>query len=139
MLISSQKWLSIYITKKKPDQTQDNFLLPSSLCVWRHVVQDLPRGLHQFSSSCILKRMACNEKLSTDPTACCLVTKSCPTDSFVTPRTAACQCPWDFLSKNTGVDCHALLQEIFPTQGCSHLKSPALASRFFTIGATWEA
>jgi len=25
--------------------------------------------------------------------------------------------PWDFPSKNTGVDCHFLLQEIFPTQG----------------------
>ena len=25
--------------------------------------------------------------------------------------------PWDFLGKNTGVDCHFLLQEIFPTQG----------------------
>ena len=26
-------------------------------------------------------------------------------------------CPWDFLGKNTGVGCHALLQGIFPTQG----------------------
>ena len=26
-------------------------------------------------------------------------------------------CPWDFLGKNTGVCCHALLQGIFPTQG----------------------
>ena len=26
-------------------------------------------------------------------------------------------CPWDFPGKNTGVDCHALLQGIFPTQG----------------------
>ena len=26
-------------------------------------------------------------------------------------------CPWDSLGKNTGVDCHALLQEIFMTQG----------------------
>ena len=25
-------------------------------------------------------------------------------------------CPWDFPGKNTGVGCHALLQEIFPTQ-----------------------
>ena len=24
-------------------------------------------------------------------------------------------CPWDSLCKNTGVDCHALLQGIFPT------------------------
>ena len=26
-------------------------------------------------------------------------------------------CPWDSLGKNTGVGCHFLLQEIFPTQG----------------------
>ena len=26
-------------------------------------------------------------------------------------------CSWDFLGKNTGVGCHFLLQEIFPTQG----------------------
>ena len=26
-------------------------------------------------------------------------------------------CPWDFLSKNTGVGCHFLLQGILPTQG----------------------
>ena len=26
-------------------------------------------------------------------------------------------CPWDSADKNTGVGCHALFQEIFPTQG----------------------
>ena len=26
-------------------------------------------------------------------------------------------CPWDFPGKNIGVDCHSLLQGIFPTQG----------------------
>ena len=26
-------------------------------------------------------------------------------------------CPWDSSDKNTGVDCHALLQRIFLTQG----------------------
>ena len=49
-------------------------------------------------------------------------------------------CPGDFPGKNTGVDCHALLQEIFPTQGWTHVLSlPALAGRFFTTSATWEA
>ena len=28
-------------------------------------------------------------------------------------------CPWDFPGKNTGVGCHFLLQEIFPTQESS--------------------
>ena len=26
-------------------------------------------------------------------------------------------CPWDSPGKNTGMDCHALLQRSFPTQG----------------------
>ena len=26
-------------------------------------------------------------------------------------------CPWDYISKNTGVGCHFLLQGIFPTHG----------------------
>lgn len=42
-----------------------------------------------------------------------------------------------YLGKNTGVDCHALLQGIFPTQG----SNPCLltAGGFFTSSATWEA
>ena len=32
-------------------------------------------------------------------------------------RHARSLCPWGFLSKNTGVGCHILLQEIFLTQG----------------------
>ena len=38
---------------------------------------------------------------------------------FTTLWTVACRllCPWDFPGKNTGVDCHFLLQGIFMTQG----------------------
>ena len=40
---------------------------------------------------------------------------------------------WNFPSKNSGVDCHFLLQGIFLTRGLNwHLGSPALASWFFT-------
>ena len=46
---------------------------------------------------------------------------------------------WDSLGTNTGVGCHALLQEILPTQESISLLSPALAGRFFTTRATWEA
>ena len=35
-----------------------------------------------------------------------------------TPR-GCLLCPWNSLSKNSGVGCHALLQGIFPTQGLS--------------------
>ena len=49
-------------------------------------------------------------------------------------------CPWDFTGKNTRVDCYALLQGIFPTQGIKpmSLVSPAFEGRFFTTSATWE-
>ena len=48
-----------------------------------------------------------------------LVAKLCLT--FATPQTVDHRlfCPWDFPGKNTGVDCHSLLQEIFPTHGLS--------------------
>ena len=37
---------------------------------------------------------------------------------FVKPWTIArLPCPWNFPGKGTGVDCHFLLQGIFPTQG----------------------
>ena len=46
-----------------------------------------------------------------------------------------------FPGKNTGMGCHALLWGIFPTQGSNPglFTFPALAGRFFTTGATWEA
>ena len=46
-----------------------------------------------------------------------LVTKSCPT--FVIPWTVAWQAPLSMgfpMDKNTGMDCHSLLQGIFSTQ-----------------------
>ena len=44
--------------------------------------------------------------------------------------------PWDFPGKNTGVDCHILLQGILPTQRSNqHLLSPALAGSFLTTSA----
>ena len=49
--------------------------------------------------------------------------------------------PWDSPSKNSGAGCHAFLRGIFLTQGIesASLMSPALAGRFFTTSATWEA
>ena len=48
-------------------------------------------------------------------------------------------CPWDSPGKDTGVGCHALLQVFFPGIKPVDLTSSALALRFFTTGATWEA
>ena len=64
--------------------------------------------------------------------------------NFVQPyglKTSRLVCPWDSPGKNTGVGCHALLQEIFLTQGSKLclLHLPALAGGFFTSSATWEA
>ena len=42
---------------------------------------------------------------------------SCAVQLFTILWTVACLCSWDFPGKNTGVDCHSLLQGIFPTQG----------------------
>ena len=47
-------------------------------------------------------------------------------------------CPWDFLCKNTGISCHALLQGNLPNPGIKFMP-PALAGGFFTASATWEA
>ena len=48
---------------------------------------------------------------------CCLITKSCLTLQPLDLQPTRLLCPWDFPGKNTGVGCHLLLQEIFPTQG----------------------
>ena len=45
-------------------------------------------------------------------------------------------CPWDFLGKNTGMGCHALVQQIFSNPGIGAVfpASPASAGEFFTTG-----
>ena len=65
-----------------------------------------------------------------------LVAKSCPTLCHPMEPTRLL-CPWDFPGKNTGVDCHFVLQRIFLTQG---LNSHLLYCRQIRYGwATWEA
>ena len=46
-------------------------------------------------------------------------------------------CPWNSPGKNTGVDCHSILQGILLTQYQTHVSYTA--RRFFTIWATREA
>ena len=53
-----------------------------------------------------------------------------PTDCM---QPARLFCPWDSPSKNTRMDCHALLQGWNPS-----VLSPALAGGFFSTNATWE-
>ena len=47
----------------------------------------------------------------------CLVPQSCLTLRLYGLQPTRLLCPWDSLDKSTVVDCHALLQEIFPTLG----------------------
>ena len=46
-----------------------------------------------------------------------LCAQSCPTHCDLWTIARQAKNPWDFSGKNTGVGCHVLLQEIFPTQG----------------------
>ena len=83
----------------------------------------------------------------------CLVAQLCPTlCGPMDCRPSGSSARRIFSGKNTGVGCHALLQEIFPTQRSKpghlhcrqilyhqiHQGSP-LAGKFFTTSATWEA
>ena len=46
------------------------------------------------------------------------ITQSCPTLCDLTDyKPTRLRCPWNSSGKNTGVDCHSLLQGIFLTQG----------------------
>ena len=45
------------------------------------------------------------------------VTQSCPTLCDPMDCSLPVLCPWDFPGNSPGVDCHFLLQGIFPTQG----------------------
>ena len=46
----------------------------------------------------------------------CVCAKSLQSRPTVQPLGCRLLCPWDSPGKNTGVGCHPLLQEIFPTQ-----------------------
>ena len=66
------------------------------------------------------------------------VAQSCPT--LCDPMDCSLpgsSCPWDFPGNSPGVDCHFLLQGIFPTQG-SNLGLPHCKQTLFTVWATRE-
>ena len=67
--------------------------------------------------------------------------QSCLTLSPHGLSSARLLCPWDSSGKNTGVSCHFLFQEIFPTQGSNQGLLCLLywQADFFNHWATWEA
>ena len=79
----------------------------------------LSSGLHFFF---IFSRNACSKEqrmLQGASSGCyCFVAQSCLTLLQAHElQPARLLCPWDFPGVNTGVDCHFLLQGIFPIQG----------------------
>ena len=68
----------------------------------------------------------------------CSVSQLCPIRDLVDGSPQGSSVHGFFPGKNTGVGCHFLLQEIFPTQGTKpvSLASLALAGGFFTTSAT---
>ena len=89
-----------HFTLAEPLATQIFPSLPPSPCSWLCLVRLSPKG---FLCVCV----------------CSVVSSSLQPHGLYPIRLL---CPWNFPGKNTGVDCHALLQGIFPTQGSnSHL------------------
>ena len=68
--------------------------------------------------------------------ACVLVAQLCLTLCNLLEPTRLL-CPWNSPSKNTGVDCHSLLQGIFQPRDQTQVSH--IAGRFFTVWATREA
>ena len=106
----------------------------SSILAWRIPGMGAPGGLPSLGSHRVghdwsdLAAAAANSILFFKAVSCISLFKismccelSCFSHvwHFATPWTIAHQAllPWDSLGKNTGVDCHGLLQGIFPTQG----------------------
>ena len=63
-----------------------------------------------------LQILYCRDTREAPSNSSSLVAKSCPTLGNHGLQPARLLCPWDSLSKSTGVGCHFLLQGIFPTQ-----------------------
>ena len=83
------------------------------------------------------------EMPSTSPSVCeCTMYTQAVTSDSLWPHglyPTRLLCPWDFPGKNTGMDCHFLLQEIFPTQGSNLRFLCPLLWWILYHWATWEA
>ena len=98
--------------------------MPSNLCCLHRTL--FPLCLlncfvlpHPFSRIKILSKYNLIHILSSVNLVCGCVSRSVVSD-FLQPhglQPARLICPWNSSGMNTGVDCHSLLQRIFPTQG----------------------
>ena len=75
-----------------------------------------PKSLQMVTATMKLKD-ACSLEEKLWPTyVCMLVAQLCPTLCDPMDCSPRLLCPWNSPGKNTGVDCHSLLQRNFPTQ-----------------------
>ena len=89
---------------------------------WTQILLQSEVSQQEKNKYCTLTHIYGIYKNGTDePIQFMLVNVSCSviSDSLQSHRLqpARLLCPQDFPGKNTGVDCHSLLQRIFPTQG----------------------
>ena len=108
------------------DRTQVSYIAGRFFTVWAtrkaqllgQPTADGLKGMLVPSSLGLILNVWNKECEETEQTVLCLVTQSCPTlcDPMDLKPTRLL-CPWNSPGKNTGVGCHALLQEIFPIQG----------------------
>ena len=83
----------------------------------KRVGRDLVTNQQLLINNVVSFQVHSNRMLLFKMYSCCSVTKSCPTLRPHGVQSARLLCLWNSAGKNTGVGCHFLLQEIFPTQG----------------------
>ena len=86
------------------------YMLVIPVCILSHYLIFTQIQLQHFQSAYIMHGLKMRAVL-------CLVAQLCPTLCARGLQPAKLLCPWDSPGRNPGVDCHALLQGIFLTQG----------------------
>ena len=115
-----------YLVRKIEFKDENVSFLPVSK------INELRREILEKLTQKILSKYNLIHILSSINLVCGCVSRSVVSD-FLQPhglQPARVICPWNSSGMNTGVDCHSLLQRIFPTQG---LNSDLLHCRRFAI------
>ena len=120
------------------------FGFPSHLChhqVLRRIVCAISKFSYLFYTQCIYVSLNLPIHLTCVCVCVCVCARAC---ALVFSRRHGLQptrllCPWNFPGKSTDVAWHLLLQGIIQPRYQTYPGSPALAGRFLTTSATWEA
>ena len=131
--------------RKKVEGKKKGRLVGRSCCLWRQRLERLDEGVRRKGEQEAAGRISEQSPnhherakpkfpsgdVTAQKTSTCaplqleIPVPACPIGSVLSPCLVQrfglyfirLLCPWDFLGKETGVDCHFLLQGIFPTQG----------------------